>query len=97
MRPDALGVVGGRVIVILGHRREHDQALQPGLLELGGADPHGLVEQHVAALELLLELARTQQVADAKEQLGRVDRLVDEVARAGRRAPDGGHRGWSRR
>jgi hypothetical protein len=38
--------------VIFRHRGQDDQALQAGLLELHGANAHGLVEQDVAILEL---------------------------------------------
>ena len=81
---DAVGVLAGRVVAVLGRQCEAVEHLELGVLELARALRDALVQEVVVALQLDAEVARLQEVAHAQQHLGHVDRLGQEVARAQR-------------
>ena len=60
------------------------QDLQLGLLEIFRALPDARFEHLVLGLQREIEVAHLEEVADAQDDLGRVERLVDEVLGAHR-------------
>ena len=84
---DAARVLAGVVVAILGGARQAVDDLDVRAGE--GARPllDRLLEPLLLALELGVELARDQQVADAQQRLDAVERLGQEVARAHRQRP----------
>jgi hypothetical protein len=82
--PDTLRVFSGLVVAVLGRDRQALDDLQVCFLELARAGAHPLFERGVLAAQLALQEARQQEIADAQDGLGRIERLVQEVARAHR-------------
>ena len=76
----------GVVVVVLRDRGQDGEALQACLLELDRAGADGVVELVGAALGVALEVAGEQVGPDPEQQLDLVDRLGQEVTRAGGQA-----------
>ena len=81
---DAVGVLARGVVAVLARERQPVEHLELGVLELGRPLLRRARAGDRCALQFDPQVARLQQVADAQQHLGDVDRLGQEIACAER-------------